>query len=66
MVIPRLVQGGLGVLGGLYIRQGQYRNIANHWFLVAWNGIKMKCSNTVFYADFRKFPKNLGKVSSTD
>ena len=32
----------------MYRRQSWYWQIVKHWFLVAWNGIKMRCSNTVF------------------
>ena len=32
----------------LVIWKCRYSQIAKHWFLVAWNGIKIRCSNTVF------------------
>ena len=41
------------------IRQGRYWQIAKNRFLVSWNGIKMRCSNTVFTL-FMKMFRNSG------
>ena len=46
----------------VYNRQGQYCQIANLKFLVAWNGIKMRCSNAVY---LRKLYRIWGKFSGT-
>ena len=46
-------------------RKGRYGDIANPRCLVAWNGIKMSCSNAVFYVYLRKLSLNSGKLSST-
>jgi hypothetical protein len=45
----------------MYDRQGRYWQIANLRILVAWNGIKMRCSNTVFYVYSRKLSWNRGQ-----
>ena len=49
----------------LYSKQGRYWQIANPRFLVAWNSIKMRCSNTYFYVYLRKWSWNWGKFFST-
>ena len=46
----------------LFIILGRYWQIAKHGFLVAWNPIKMRCSNSVFN-DY--LYQNLSQFSST-
>ena len=49
----------------MYTRQGRFWQIANHRFLVAWNGIKIVYNNTVFYVYLKKLARNWSKFSST-
>ena len=48
----------------MHNRQGQYWQIANPRFLVAWNGFKMRCSNS-FLCLLKKITQNWGHFSST-
>ena len=48
----------------LYNRQGWYNQIAKHEFLVAKNGIKMRCRN--FYIYLRSLVRNWGKYSTAN
>ena len=47
-------------------RQGSFLQIANPLFLVAWNGIKIRFSNTILYVDLRKLFRNRGQYYSTE
>ena len=49
--------------------QGRFRSIFKncyHIFVIVWNGIKMRCSNTVFYVYSRKLLRNWWLFSSTE
>ena len=46
----------------LFIRQGQYWQIAYYRFLEVWNAIKIRCSNTVFYVYFITLFQNFGLI----
>ena len=43
------------ILRYMSIRQGWYWQIAKYGFLIAWTGIKMRCSKTILYVDWRSF-----------
>ena len=46
----------------MFIRHGRYWQISRPRFMVAWNGIKMRCSNTLY---FRKLSWNFDQFSSS-
>ena len=43
----------------MHNRQGRYLHIAKHIFLVAWNDIKMRCSNTILIFLLKKIISKL-------
>ena len=50
----------------LFIRQGQYSQIAYPRFFGCMKGHKHRGSDTVFYDYLRQFSRNLGQFSSTE
>ena len=61
----KIIQGSLEILQPSFrnIKQRQYGQTAKHRFLFAWNGLNIRCSNTVFYIYLRNLVWNWGKFS---